>query len=84
MINGSLFTGIRSRERKFTMKKSEYYMFCDLLEQLKFSNVGLEDLRTIAEMPEEIQKIDTVLDGNKKVMERAREKLEREQKTVGV
>ena len=57
-------------------------MLCDLLEQLKFSCVGLEDLRSIAETPEEIQKIDAVLDGNKKVMVRARETLERE--TAGV
>jgi len=63
-------------------KTAEYYMVCDLLGHLKFACVGLESLREIAETPEEIEKIDAVLDGNKKVMERAREKLERE--TAGV
>ena len=64
------------------MKKSEHYMICSSMDQLKFACVGLESLREIAETPEEIQKIDAVLDGNKRVMERAREKLEQE--TVGV
>jgi len=64
------------------MKKSEHDMICSLMDQLKFACVGLESLREIAETPEDIQKIDTVLEGNQKVMERAREKLE--QKTVGV
>ena len=57
-------------------------MICSLMDQLKLACVGLESLREIAETQEEIEKIDAVLDGNKKVMERAREKLEQE--TVGV
>ena len=80
-INNSLISQVRGHERKFIMEKMEnYHMICDLLEQIKFACVGLEDLRTIAETPEEIQKIDAVLEGNKRVIAKAEEEL----KTIGV
>ena len=59
---------------------ADYYMICGLMEQIRFTCVALEDLREIAETPEERERIDAILNGNKKVIERAKEEL----KTVAV
>jgi len=55
---------------------AEYNMICDLVDQVKWNNVWLEEIREIADTPEELQKFDAMLNDNKKVMEKARQTLE--------
>ena len=55
---------------------AEYNMICDLVDQVKWNCVWLEEVREIADTPEELQKFDNMLNDNKKVMEKARQTLE--------
>jgi len=55
---------------------AEYNMICDLVDQIKWNSVLLEEVHEIADTPEELQKFETMLNDNKKVMEKARQTLE--------
>ena len=55
---------------------AEYNMICDLVDQIKWNCVLLEEVREIADTPEERQKFDDMLEDNKNVMERAKLTLE--------
>ena len=55
---------------------TEYNMICDLIDQVKSNCFVLEEAREIVETPEELQKFDAMLDGNKKVIEKAKQTLE--------
>ena len=51
-------------------------MICDLIDQIKWNCIMLEEVREIADTPEELQKFDAMLNDNKKVMEKAKLTLE--------
>ena len=55
---------------------AEYNMICDLVDQIKWNSVWLEEVKEIADTPEELRKFDAMLNDNKKVMEKARQTLE--------
>jgi len=55
---------------------AEYNMICDLVDQIKWNSVWLEEVKEIADTPEELRKFDAMLNDNKKVMEKAKQTLE--------
>ena len=55
---------------------AEYNMICDLIDQIKWNCYLLEEVREIADTPEERQKYDAMLEDNKRVMEKARQTAE--------
>ena len=57
-------------------KKAKYNnLIWDVMDQVRFTCVALEDLKGIVENPEDLEKIEAVLNDNRKVIERASEEL---------
>ena len=55
---------------------AEYNMIHELMEQVDWTNTLLESAKDCLNTPEELQKVDTVLHDNTRVMEKARASLE--------
>ena len=51
------------------------HLINSLIDQVRFTCVALEDLKGIVETPEDLEKIEAVLNDNRKVIERASEEL---------
>ena len=54
---------------------ADIHLIYSLMDQVRFTCVALEDLKGIVETPEDLEKIEAVLNDNRKVIERASEEL---------